>query len=168
MSTCFAGWAALNPGTKLAIGTHTKDASIAGRVDIAGSRSPRLKERKHGTGMVQATSLGTANGHVFKGNLETLAISATVTLQPNDDKEKEIHTDFLVLHGRNEIGVARERSDDQEITSPSLSRTQPGTRFLHAGPNPVTRRATRSSTRSRASRRETRNRSLLFIYSLIT
>jgi uncharacterized protein (DUF736 family) len=51
--------------------------------------------------------------HVFTGKLETLAIKATITLQPNDDKEKDNHPDYLVLHGQNEIGVAWERSDDR-------------------------------------------------------
>lgn len=55
----------------------------------------------------------TKNEHVFTGKLETLAISATITLQPNDDKEKDIHPDFIVLHGQQEIGVAWERSDDR-------------------------------------------------------
>jgi uncharacterized protein (DUF736 family) len=51
--------------------------------------------------------------HVFKGKIETLAIKATITLQPNDDKEKDSHPDLIVLHGQNEIGVAWERSDDR-------------------------------------------------------
>ncbi|MEO8663493.1 MAG: DUF736 family protein [Bryobacteraceae bacterium] len=45
-------------------------------------------------------------------SLKTLAIDATLTLQPNDDKEKDSHPDYTVLHGQNEIGVAWERSDD--------------------------------------------------------
>lgn len=53
----------------------------------------------------------TENG--FTGKLETLAIKgATITLQPNSEKEKENHPDYLVLHGQREIGVAWERSDD--------------------------------------------------------
>lgn len=53
------------------------------------------------------------NEHVFTGKIETLAINATITLQPNDDKAKESHPDYIVLHGQNEIGVAWERSDDR-------------------------------------------------------
>ena len=53
------------------------------------------------------------NDHVFTGKIETLAINATITLQPNDDKEKDNHPDYIVLHGQNEIGVAWERSDDR-------------------------------------------------------
>jgi uncharacterized protein (DUF736 family) len=52
-----------------------------------------------------------AENNVFTGKLETLAISKTITLQPNDAKEKDSHPDFIVLHGQNEIGVAWERSD---------------------------------------------------------
>jgi len=49
---------------------------------------------------------------VFTGKIETLAIKGvTITLQPNDDKEKDSHPDFIVLHGQNEIGVAWERND---------------------------------------------------------
>jgi uncharacterized protein (DUF736 family) len=55
----------------------------------------------------------TKNEHVFTGKIETLAIKATITLQPNDDKEKDNHPDYIVLHGQNEIGVAWERSDDR-------------------------------------------------------
>jgi uncharacterized protein (DUF736 family) len=51
--------------------------------------------------------------NIFKGKIKTLAIDATITLQPNDDKEKDSHPDFIVLHGQNEIGVAWERSDDR-------------------------------------------------------
>ena len=54
-----------------------------------------------------------ADNGVFTGKLETLAIKATLTLQPNDDKEKDNHPDFIVLHGQNEIGVAWKRSDDR-------------------------------------------------------
>lgn len=54
-----------------------------------------------------------ADNNVFTGKLETLAIKATITLQPNDDKEKDNHPDYIVLHGQNEIGVAWERSDDR-------------------------------------------------------
>jgi uncharacterized protein (DUF736 family) len=53
------------------------------------------------------------NEHVFTGKIETLAISKTITLQPNDDKEKDSHPDYIVLHGQAEIGVAWERSDDR-------------------------------------------------------
>ena len=52
-----------------------------------------------------------AENGVFTGKLETLAIKATITLQPNDDKEKDSHPDYIVLHGQNEIGVAWERND---------------------------------------------------------
>jgi uncharacterized protein (DUF736 family) len=56
----------------------------------------------------------TKTEHGFTGKLETLAIKgATVTLQPNDDKEKESHPDYIVLHGQNEIGVAWNRNDDR-------------------------------------------------------
>jgi uncharacterized protein (DUF736 family) len=48
---------------------------------------------------------------VFTGKLETLAISKTITLQPNDDKEKDSRPDYIVLHGQNEIGVGWERND---------------------------------------------------------
>ena len=48
---------------------------------------------------------------LFTGKLETLAVKATITLQPNDDKEKENHPDYIVLHGTNEIGVAWKRND---------------------------------------------------------
>jgi uncharacterized protein (DUF736 family) len=51
--------------------------------------------------------------NVFKGKIETLAISKTITLQPNDDKEKDSHPDYIVLHGQNEIGVAWEKNDDR-------------------------------------------------------
>ncbi len=50
--------------------------------------------------------------HGFTGKLETLAIKATITLQPNDDKEKDSHPDYIVLHGQNEIGVAWNRNED--------------------------------------------------------
>ena len=55
----------------------------------------------------------TKNEHVFTGKSETLAIKATITLQPNDDKAKDNHPDYIVLHGQTEIGVAWERSDDR-------------------------------------------------------
>jgi uncharacterized protein (DUF736 family) len=52
--------------------------------------------------------------HGFTGKLETLAHKGvTITLQPNDDKEKDSHPDFIVLHGQNEVGVAWNRSDDR-------------------------------------------------------
>jgi uncharacterized protein (DUF736 family) len=54
----------------------------------------------------------TKSENVFTGKLETLGIKANLTLQPNDDKEKDSHPDFIVLHGQTEIGVAWERSDD--------------------------------------------------------
>jgi len=52
----------------------------------------------------------TKTEHGFTGKLETLAIDATITLQPNDDKEKDSHPDYIVLHGQNEFGVAWERN----------------------------------------------------------
>ena len=52
-----------------------------------------------------------AESNVFTGKLETVAIKATITLQPNDDKEKDNQPDYIVLHGQNEIGVAWERND---------------------------------------------------------
>jgi uncharacterized protein (DUF736 family) len=55
----------------------------------------------------------TKTEHGYTGKLETLAIKANLTIQPNDDKEKDSHPDFIVLHGQNEIGVAWERSDDR-------------------------------------------------------
>jgi uncharacterized protein (DUF736 family) len=55
----------------------------------------------------------TKTEHGFTGKLETLAINATITLQPNDDKEKDSHPDYIVLHGQNEIGVAWNRNDDR-------------------------------------------------------
>ena len=54
-----------------------------------------------------------ADNNVFTGKIETLAVKATLTLQPNDDKEKDSHPDYIVLHGQTEIGVAWERSDDR-------------------------------------------------------
>jgi uncharacterized protein (DUF736 family) len=51
--------------------------------------------------------------HGFTGTLQTLAVKANITLQPNEDKEKDSHPDFIVLHGQNEIGVAWNRSDDR-------------------------------------------------------
>jgi uncharacterized protein (DUF736 family) len=53
----------------------------------------------------------TKTEHGFTGKLETLAIKATITLQPNDDKEKDNQPDWIVLHGQNEIGVAWNRDD---------------------------------------------------------
>jgi uncharacterized protein (DUF736 family) len=50
--------------------------------------------------------------NVFKGKIKTLAIDATITLQPNDDKEKDNQPDYIILHGQNEIGVAWERTED--------------------------------------------------------
>jgi uncharacterized protein (DUF736 family) len=55
----------------------------------------------------------TKTEHGFTGKLETLAIKANLTLQPNDDKQKDSHPDYIVLHGQNEIGVAWERNDDR-------------------------------------------------------
>ncbi len=42
----------------------------------------------------------TKTEHGFTGKLETLAVKATITLQPNDDKDKDSHPDFIVLHGQ--------------------------------------------------------------------
>ena len=50
---------------------------------------------------------------VYKGTLETLAIKANVSLIPNDDKEKDIHPDYILMHGEREIGVAWNRADDR-------------------------------------------------------
>ena len=55
----------------------------------------------------------TKTEHGFTGKLETLAIKANITLQPNDDKDKDSHPDYIVLHGQNEIGVAWNRNDDR-------------------------------------------------------
>ena len=55
----------------------------------------------------------TKSERVFTGKLDTLAIKANLTIQPNDDKEKDNHPDFIVLHGQREIGVAWERGDDR-------------------------------------------------------
>lgn len=52
--------------------------------------------------------------HGFTGKLETLAHKGvTITLQPNDDKDKDSHPDFLVLHSQNEICVAWNGNDDR-------------------------------------------------------
>jgi uncharacterized protein (DUF736 family) len=56
-----------------------------------------------------------AENGVFTGKLETLAISKTITLQPNDDKEKDNQPDFIILHGQNEIGAAWEKNDQWGI-----------------------------------------------------
>ena len=50
---------------------------------------------------------------VYKGQLETLAIKANVSLIPNDDKEKDIQPDYIFMHGEREIGVAWNRADDR-------------------------------------------------------
>jgi uncharacterized protein (DUF736 family) len=55
----------------------------------------------------------TKTDHGFSGKLETLAVKANLTLQPNDDKQKDSHPDYLVLHGQTEIGVAWDRRDDR-------------------------------------------------------
>jgi uncharacterized protein (DUF736 family) len=55
----------------------------------------------------------TKTEHGFTGKLETLGVKANLTLQPNQDKEKETHPDFVVLHGQSEIGVAWNRNDDR-------------------------------------------------------
>ena len=56
----------------------------------------------------------TKTEHGYTGKLETLAHKGVlITLQPNDDKEKDNHPDFIVLHGQNEIGVAWNRNDDR-------------------------------------------------------
>lgn len=49
----------------------------------------------------------------FTGRIVTLAINANLTLQPNGDKEKDSHPDYIVLHGKTEIGVAWDRNDDR-------------------------------------------------------
>jgi uncharacterized protein (DUF736 family) len=49
----------------------------------------------------------------FTGTLQTLATKADIVLHSNDDKQKDSHPDFIVQHGRNEIGVAWERKDDR-------------------------------------------------------
>ena len=51
--------------------------------------------------------------HGFTGSLQTLAVKANITLQPNDDKQKDSHPDYIVLHGQTEIGVAWNRNDDR-------------------------------------------------------
>jgi uncharacterized protein (DUF736 family) len=55
----------------------------------------------------------TKTEHGFTGELETLSVKAAITLQPNDEKEKENQPDYLVLHGQTEIGVAWDRNDDR-------------------------------------------------------
>ena len=55
----------------------------------------------------------TKTEHGFTGKLQTLAANASLTLQPNDDKAKDTHPDYIVLHGQTEIGVAWDRSDDR-------------------------------------------------------
>lgn len=55
----------------------------------------------------------TKTEHGFTGKLDTIAAKATLTLQPNEDKEKDSHPDLVVLHGQREVGVAWERSDDR-------------------------------------------------------
>ena len=49
----------------------------------------------------------------FTGKLDTLAIKANVTLERNEDKQKDNHPDFTLLSGGQEIGVAWERGDDR-------------------------------------------------------
>jgi uncharacterized protein (DUF736 family) len=57
-------------------------------------------------------SFAKGDNDVFTGKLETLAHKGvTITLQPNDDKEKDNHPDYIVLHGMNEIGVAWKRGN---------------------------------------------------------
>jgi hypothetical protein len=58
----------------------------------------------------------TKTEHGFTGKLKILAIKATITLQPNDDKDS--HPDFIVLHGENEIGVAWNRNDGRQPDHP--------------------------------------------------
>jgi len=55
----------------------------------------------------------TKTEHGYTGKLETLGVKANLTLQPNDDKEKDNHPDYVVLHGQTEIGVAWNRNDDR-------------------------------------------------------
>jgi uncharacterized protein (DUF736 family) len=54
----------------------------------------------------------TATETGFTGKLDTLAIKANVTLERNEDKQKDNHPDFTLLSGGQEIGVAWERGDD--------------------------------------------------------
>jgi len=68
----------------------------------------------------------TKTEHGFSGKLQTLGVNANLTLQPND-KQKDSHPDYVVLHGQTEIGVAWDRSDDRgyhvsiAFEEPSLS-----------------------------------------------
>jgi uncharacterized protein (DUF736 family) len=56
----------------------------------------------------------TKTEHGFTGKLETIAHKGiTLTIQPNDDKDKDSHPDYIVLHGQTEIGVAWDRNDDR-------------------------------------------------------
>ena len=55
----------------------------------------------------------TKTEHGFSGRLETLGVQANLTLQPNDDKAKDNHPDYIVLHGKTEVGVAWNRNDDR-------------------------------------------------------
>jgi len=56
----------------------------------------------------------TKTEHGYTGKLETIAHKGvTLTLQPNEDKEKDSHPDFVVLHGQTEIGVAWNQEDDR-------------------------------------------------------
>ena len=48
----------------------------------------------------------------FTGKIETLAVKANLTVQPNDAKEGN-QPDYVVLHGQTEIGVAWDRNDDR-------------------------------------------------------
>jgi uncharacterized protein (DUF736 family) len=55
----------------------------------------------------------TKTEHGFTGKMETLAITANLTLKSNAGKEKDSHPDYIVLHGDTEIGVAWDRNDDR-------------------------------------------------------
>jgi uncharacterized protein (DUF736 family) len=94
-----------------------------------------------------------AENGVFTGKIETLAIKATITLQPNANKEKDSHPDFIVLRGQNEISVAWERNDQWgtfifiPFEEPSLA---PGSYRLQKSGS---RKALRSCTESPSLRR---------------
>jgi uncharacterized protein (DUF736 family) len=75
----------------------------------------RLQQPKEKVMKKSALIIGsfTKEEAIFKGKIETLGIKANITLQPNDDKAKDSHPDYIVLHGQNEIGVAWDRNDDR-------------------------------------------------------
>jgi uncharacterized protein (DUF736 family) len=57
----------------------------------------------------------TKTEHGFTGKLETLAHKGIgITLQPNDDKQKDSHPDYIVIDpAKREVGVAWNRNDDR-------------------------------------------------------